>query len=45
MIKAEELAKKMRKQRCHHCKDGRRFNGQFIFFVNKDLFSLHLYPG
>lgn len=31
MIKAEELAKKMRKQRCHHCKDGRSFDGQFIF--------------
>lgn len=38
MIKAEELAKKMRKQRCHHCKDGRSFDGQFIFCGNKGLF-------
>lgn len=45
MIKAEELAKKMRKQRCHHCKDGRSFDGQFIFCGNKGLFSLHFCPG
>ena len=42
---AEELAKKMRKQRCHHCKDGRSFDGQFIFCGNKGLFSLHFCPG
>lgn len=45
MIKAEELAKKMRKQRCHHCKDGRSFDGQFIFCLGiKGLFSLHFCP-
>lgn len=45
MIKADELAKKLRKQRCHHCEDGRSFDGQLIFCGNKGLFSLHFCPG
>ncbi len=45
MIKAEELAKKLRERRCHHCKDGRSFDGQLILCGNKGLFSLHFCPG
>lgn len=45
MIKADELAKKLRKQRCHHCEDGRSFDGQLILCGNKGLFSLHFCPG
>ena len=45
MIKAYELARKLRKQRCHHCEDGRSFDGQLILCGNKGLFSLHFCPG
>lgn len=45
MIKADELAKKLRKQRCHHCEDGRSFCGQLILCGNKGFFSLHFCPG
>ena len=45
MIKADELAKKLRKQRCHHCKDGRSFDGQLILCGNKGLFFFTFLSG
>lgn len=45
MISPDEIAKKLRQQRCHRCTDGRSFDGQIIFCGNKGLFSLHFCPG
>ena len=45
MIKADELAKKLRKQRCHPCEDGRSCDGQLILGGYKGLFSLSFGTG
>lgn len=44
MDKPDALAKNLRDRHCHHCKDGRSFDGQIILCGNKGLFALHFCP-